>query len=95
MHEKDSTSSLAWLGLAGYVFGYDVYALLNKKETLSEGFNRAMHHPRKRWLVILAWGFTTKHLFFRDRIKWLDPFGIIGLFVDSVKRIFCKGENAC
>lgn len=84
---KLAFSSKLWLGLAGYVLAVDVYAMMKDKETLSEGLYNALVHPRRRWPVIIGWILTTKHLFFRKFLAWLDPFALIALLVGILKRI--------
>jgi len=53
----------AWLGLTAYVVGYDGFAVATRRDTMSTAFSSAVRHPRKRWPVVLAWGFITGHLF--------------------------------
>lgn len=52
-------STWGWLGLATYVVGWDLLA----PETLSQGFEDAWRHPRRRWQLLAAWVFVTAHLF--------------------------------
>lgn len=66
--------SYLWAGLIAYVVAVDMYALLSEKETLSDACTRMLGSPIKRWAVIAAWGLTTKHLFVRNVVPWLDPF---------------------
>lgn len=80
------TSTLGWLGLAGYVLAYDVWAIANNRETLSSGFWRALSCPRKRWLVIGAWGLITKHLVTPSLLPKADPLNIIGFAVRKVTK---------
>lgn len=86
-HRKLAFGSYLWVGLASYVFIADVFALLSKRETLSEAFGRAIDNPRRRWLVTASWLFTTKHLFFRKFIPWLDPFALIAIFVGVIEKV--------
>jgi len=74
----------AWIGLTAYVVGYDLYGLLNDKELLTEAFRRGLEDPVSRWLVVLAWGLTTKHLFFGKFLPWLDPFHLIGILAATI-----------
>jgi hypothetical protein len=58
-----------------------MYAIGTQRETLSTALGNALDHPKRRWPVIAAWVITTKHLFFRKRLRWCDPFlgvGILG-----------------
>lgn len=52
-------STKGWIGLAIYVTLWDLLA----PETLSAGFDDALHHPRRRWQVIAVWVYVTGHLF--------------------------------
>lgn len=85
--KKIGFGSILWIGLAAYVLSTDSYALASGKETLSEAFGRAMMHPKRRWFVIVSWLLTTKHLFFRRFIPWLDPFGLIAVGVAGANKI--------
>lgn len=73
-----------WLSLFGLVMCGDVYALWTGKETFSEAFYKALHHPARRWIVAVAWIATTKHLFTK-KLPWLDPFVIMSLGVKTAK----------
>jgi hypothetical protein len=53
----------AWLGLLAYVVGYDAWALATRHETLSASFDRALRHPIRSVITLLAWGALTAHLF--------------------------------
>lgn len=89
---KLAFGSKLWLGLAGYVLAVDVYALMTEKETLSEALGRGLVHPRRRWPVTIAWILTTKHLFFRNFLSWLDPFALIALCVAVIKKLTNRRE---
>jgi len=58
-----SDGDKAWVGLAAYIFAYDVFATLSKKDTLSEAFDRALDHNVRSPLVIGVWAGITFHLF--------------------------------
>lgn len=62
----------AWLFLALYITGYDIYASLTGRETLSSAFWRAVQHPKNRWGVIALWAYITCHLFHAIPDKY-DP----------------------
>jgi len=83
---KLAFGSKLWLGLASYVLVVDIYAMMKEKETLSEALGRGLLHPRRRWPVTIAWVLTTKHLFFRNFLAWLDPFALIALIVTVIKK---------
>ncbi len=53
----------AWLGLLVYVAGYDTYATLKNKPTLSMSFWAAIGSPVRRWPTIALWVYLTAHLF--------------------------------
>lgn len=54
------TSEKAWIGLAAGIFAYDV--LCPEGETLSEGVDRALEHPKGRIAAIGAIAITSAHL---------------------------------
>lgn len=86
-------ATIAWVGLVVYIFVFDVFLLITGRKTMTEVWEDAMRHPGKRWLIILAWGFTTKHLFFRWLLPWLDPFGAIAGAAILIKKITPIGDN--
>ena len=63
----------AWLGLAGYVLAYDLFAALTGRETLSSAYWRAVQNPWRRWPTIVFWGYLTVHLFHGLPDRY-DPF---------------------
>lgn len=67
-------STKGWLGLATYITLWDLFA----PETLSAGFDDAIHHPKRRWQVIAAWAYITAHLFV-----------LIPRRVDPLRRLDC------
>lgn len=73
-----------WIGLTSYVLVGDSYAVVKGKETFSRALYRALDHPAKRWMVSLSWLLTTKHLFFRNFCRWLDPFLWIGYSLEML-----------
>lgn len=83
---KSGSGTLAWTGLATYVFVWDFYALTQNKETLTRAFERAIEHPVARWPVALLWGVTTLHLF-RLIPKKYDPFHVITKWVGQTFNI--------
>lgn len=80
-----------WLGLFGLVLCGDIYALWHDKQTFSAAFYDALQHPVKRWIIMGAWLFTTKHLFTK-KIPWLDPFIVMALGVRGAKAIPLRRE---
>lgn len=68
---------MVWAGLALYILIIDMYLLLTGRKTMTEVFQEALLSPNRKWILILAWGFTTKHLFFGRFVPWLDPFGLM------------------
>jgi hypothetical protein len=83
----------AWMALASGVFLYDIWALSNDKETMSAAFERAMHHPSKRWIVTLCWAATTKHLFLRRVAERVDPFVCLVLVARAIKLLKEKKDG--
>lgn len=67
-------AEIAWLGLVTYVSVVDGYLLATGKAPMTDAWRRALKHPLNRWVVILAWIFTTKHLFFGNVLPKIDPF---------------------
>lgn len=86
-HKSLGFGSVLWVGLAAYVLGVDIYALSTGRETLTEAFGRALIHPHRRWLVSVSWALTTKHLFFKRFLPWLDPFALIGLSLAGIDKL--------
>ena len=74
MAKKLLPAEWAWLGLVGYVSVVDGYLLATNKAPMTEVWRKALTHPVNRWLVIVAWLFTTKHLFFGNFLPKIDPF---------------------
>lgn len=83
----DEWAVRAWLGLAAYVFVVDVALGVTGHEYMTDAWRKALKHPVHRVLVIAAWGFTTKHLFFRNFLPKVDPFGAIAIAVEAIKGI--------
>ena len=88
-----SAGTKAWVALTAGIVGYDVWAMLNNKETMSAAFGRAIDHPRKRWIVIVCWGLTTKHLFVNQVLHKYDPFNILALMVRGLSLIMKEKAN--
>lgn len=65
---KRFNASWGWVGLAGYVVGYDTWALATGHDTLSTVFRRSLAHPVRRWPVTLTCTVTISHLY-----GWLPP----------------------
>lgn len=84
---KVDPAVLAWAGLAGYVFVVDIALLLKGNKPMTEVWREALRHPAHRWVVIAAWGFTTKHLFAGNFIPWLDPFNIIAAGAMAIQKL--------
>lgn len=104
MPHKLTPGQLAWVGLASYVTLYDVPALIIKNrqiertgssdiDLMTEAWREALHHPKRRWIVIGCWAFTTKHLFFGEFLPWLDPFVIIGIAAEAVDQLLRLGDR--
>jgi hypothetical protein len=81
----------AWLGLATYIFAVDIALLMRGQKPMTEIWREALRHPLRRWVAILAWVFTTKHLFFGGFLPWLDPFHGIAASADLFEHII--GRN--
>jgi len=74
MARETLPAEIAWIGLVTYVSVVDSYLLATDKEPMTSAWRKALQHPLNRWLVILAWVFTTKHLFFGNVLPKIDPF---------------------
>lgn len=61
------TAFIGWLGIAFLVIGYDAWALITKKQTLSSAFWHTQRTSAGRLLVGLGWGSLTWHLVMGDR----------------------------
>ena len=82
-------SGWAWFGLVVYVTGVDIFLLKLKKKrghpyrSMSEAFGEALHHPVKKFPIIICWIILTLHLFGTlipkrfEKLKNLDPIGFI------------------
>jgi hypothetical protein len=77
----------AWLGLVGYITAVDGYLLATDEAPMTEVWRKALSHPINRWVVILAWLFTTKHLFFGKFLPKVDPFTSLVLAARIAKKI--------
>lgn len=53
--------------IAATVVGYDVWALINNRETLSGAFWRAREHPHARYVTVGIWAGLTWHLLLGDK----------------------------
>jgi hypothetical protein len=56
-----------WGAVATIVVGYDVWALLKDRETLSGAFWRARGHRHVRYVALSVWAGLTWHLLFGDK----------------------------
>lgn len=68
MARKPFNAGWGWAGLAGYVVGYDTWALATGRDTLSTVFRRSLSHPVRRWTTIVTCVVTLLHLY-----GWLPP----------------------
>lgn len=68
----------------------DVLLIRSGKATMSEVFGDALRHPRKRWMVLVAWLVLSLHLFGNilpraaTPIKRLDPIGALARLIAGV-----------
>lgn len=69
MDANRSTRSavLGWTAVVATVVGYDVWALVSNRETLSGAFWRARHHPHARYVAVGIWCGVTWHLLLGDK----------------------------
>ena len=57
--EKETSGTLGWAGLAGYVIAWDVFA----PETLSHAVDRYLDHDYKKYIAWGVGGIVTGHVF--------------------------------
>ena len=86
MERETLPAEIAWLGLVGYVSLVDGYLLATGKAPMTDAWRKALKHPMNRWLVILAWFFTTKHLFFGNLFPKIDPFRALVFTARALKK---------
>lgn len=60
--ESFETAFAGWAAIALLVIGYDAWAIMTKKRTLSAAFWKTQEKPIGRAAVILGWGGLTWHL---------------------------------
>lgn len=77
---RPSLGDTAWIGLLGYIAGYDVFAARTGNDTLSMSFWRAIKDPYRRWPTILVWVYLTAHLFHLIPDRW-DPLRRVGSLI--------------
>lgn len=80
-------ADLGWAVLASYIIAYDLWAMVEGRETLSESFVRHLRHPFRKPFVVFAGIATIKHLYFPELLKKYDPFGILAFAVRVVFRL--------
>ena len=83
----------AWFAMAGGIACYDIWAMTTGHSTMTEAWRTALAHPKNKWVVIAAWGFTTKHLFFGDFARWSDPFNVFAAAAFLTKKIYKEKDN--
>jgi len=86
MQRETLPAEIAWLGLVGYVSLVDGYLLATGKAPMTDAWRKALKHPMNRLLVILAWFFTTKHLFFGNLFPKIDPFRALVFTARALKK---------
>lgn len=67
------------------MIGAELYLGLTDHEFLTTAFHEWRNDPIKKWVVISIWAFTTKHLFFRDFLPKLDPYGLLADGITEIK----------
>ena len=87
MARKLTPGEYGWLGLVAYVSIADGILLAKRKEPMTDAWRRALSHTINRWVVIMAWAFTTKHLFFGNVMPKLDPFHAIVSIAKTLEKI--------
>lgn len=60
--ESFETAFAGWAGIAMLVIGYDAWALMTKKQTLSSAFWKTQETKIGRAVILLGWGGLTWHL---------------------------------
>jgi hypothetical protein len=87
MERETLPAEIAWLGLVGYVSVVDSYLLATGKAPMTDAWRKALKHPLNRWVIILAWIFTTKHLFFGNIFPKVDPFRALVVMARALNKI--------
>lgn len=85
--QSDMWATYAWVGLALYILAVDISLGATGHKYMTDAWREAMAHPIHRWVVICAWGFTTKHLFFGNLLPWLDPYHGIAAVVKAISKL--------
>ena len=80
----DQWATRAWCGLCAYVLVSDLALGATGHPYMTDAWRDALEHPVHRWLVIVAWGLTTKHLFFPNFMPKVDPFSAIGCVAGKI-----------
>lgn len=52
----------AWVALWTGVAVYDIWAIKNHKETMSQSYLRALESKHRRWPTLMFWGYLISHL---------------------------------
>ena len=73
---KTDSGAAGWAATAAVIVGYDLWAILTKRQTMSAWFGRQLKHPCRRSVLAAIWALLTWHLFGGrpDPLRWsLDP----------------------
>lgn len=90
---KLTPAEWCWVGLTAYVVGSEAGLAATNNELMTDAWRHALEHPKNRWLVIVAWLVTTKHLFFGRMFPLLDPFTWVGYAVSGCIRCARRAFN--
>lgn len=63
MGRRPFRAGWGWTGLTAYVLTYDSWATKTNRDTMTDVFRKASHHPMRRWPVVLTVGVVVSHLF--------------------------------
>jgi hypothetical protein len=86
MERETLPAEIAWLGLVAYVSVADGLLLATGNAPMTDAWRKALKHPINRWVVVLAWFFTTKHLFFGNLFPKIDPFHLIMVIARQINK---------
>ena len=60
---KTNTGALGWAITTAAVVGYDLWAILTERQTMSAWFGRQLANPCRRGVLAVIWILLTWHLF--------------------------------
>jgi hypothetical protein len=77
-----------WIAVGAVVTVWDAVAVLQRGETMSSAFRRAVAHPRRRWPTFAAVAYLLAHLLMPPRLHRYDP---LGRLADLLAQLSAEG----